>query len=230
MNIDSSQIIWLFYQSGFGGDQLYYLLNKTGHFAYPINQWTKLDSKGKRYVHDLFDSNFHFHPFIGSDNLLKWNCSDWQSLKLILEHYLSRYNNLNLDKPIIIKGHVYFSELEIRKMAPNSKIIYINTDNDPGDYFRLALHKNQGLPGFPNLDYDDQIKFYRITVSKLRSYYRHGFEILAEDYFSNSLIMWQALSKYLGIDLTSCHLEHAEYANIHKYYFEQQHALTRNTA
>lgn len=224
MDIDSSQIIWLFYQSGFGGDQLYYLLNKTGHFAYPKNQWTKLDSKGKRYVHDLFDSNFHFHPSV------KWNCLNWQDLKSIVEIYLLRYDNLNLEKPIIIKGHVYFTEVEIKKIAPNSKIIYINTNNNPGDYLRLALDKNKGLPGFPNINYTDEIISYKTTISKLRSYYRHGFEILAEDYFSNSLTMWQALSKYLGIDLTSCHLEHAEYANIHKYYFEQQHALTRNTA
>lgn len=220
MNIDSSQIVWLFFQSGFGGDQLYYLLNNTGYFAYPHDSYSKLDDKGKRYVFDLFEFNFHFPPENRRDHLLKWNCNNWDQFKKVLEHYLSKHTkNIDLTKPIIIKGHVYLSEKEILKMAPNSKIIYMTTKSDPLLFLMMMRYKNSSADNLKGLS-DNEIKGYNLTVKNLESTFPNGHAIYTEDYFSNNLNMWGSLSEYLGIDVNTCSIEHQYYIEKNKHFFE----------
>ena len=61
----TSRIVWLVYQSGMGGDQLYWLLNNTGNFAWYHNAWSRLTDSGKRLTEDLFNFRFQCNDLQG---------------------------------------------------------------------------------------------------------------------------------------------------------------------
>ena len=224
MNITSSQIVWLFFQSGFGGDQLYYLLNNTGYFAYPYNNFSRVDKNGKRYIYDMFEFNFHFPPDHRRPGLLRWKASNWQEFKPIVEHYVSKHQDkLDVTKPIIIKGHCYLTEKEILQMAPDSRIIYMTTALDPTIFLHIQKYKNEGLKDLQSVDVNE-IKDYNITVKKLAHMLPNAHAISAEDYFTNNEHMWQRLSEYLGLDVNTCSIEHQYYLEQNQHFFKD-HAL-----
>ena len=194
----TSRIVWLVYQSGMGGDQLYWLLNNTGNFAWYHNAWSRLTNSGKRLTEDLFNFRFQCNDLQG--RFIK-DISHPQDLLHIANqcvHEPDRVHDWNRD--VLIKMHYYCDQQHLQSIAPGSKTIYLMSDSkNYRGYLQKAQVKNQEFSWFPDEYSDEAFRGFEQSCMDMEKKFSTAHAIDADRFFQNDNTVWESLIDYLDL-------------------------------
>jgi hypothetical protein len=195
-----AKIVWLVYPPGFGGDQLYWLLNQTGKFCYLTQGWSRLTDHGKRLVEDLFEFKFQQKNAAGRDLTTLTGIDELVDVMNSLVIKLEDVNDWHL--PVILKTHQhhYFDQYLLKKISPDCKIIYmISNSGNEYRYLQMALKKNQEFPWMQTAHPPREL--FEAACRRLAFQYSTAHAVDVDLFFNNDAMMWQKLFAYLELDI-----------------------------
>lgn len=205
---NTSNIVWLVYLSGFGGDQLYYLLNQTRQFAFYNSTWSRVTDQGKRLVEDLFGYSFQTNNLKGR-TILSLKTSD-ELLHVVNQCIVEPDRVINWNLPVIIKTHLFCSQAHLERISPGSKVIFMNSNSKNYQrYHDMAFQKNQEFDWFTKQDEGNYLR----RCQWMHNDYPTAYDVDADAFFSNQQYFWNNLKSFLNVefDVNAVMNDHAVY-------------------
>jgi hypothetical protein len=194
----NAKIVWLIYPAGFGGDQLYWLLNQTGKFCYLTQGWSRLTDHGKRLVEDLFEFKFQQKNAAGCDLTTLTGIDELVDVMNSLAIKPEEVNDWQL--PVILKTHNYYDQARLEKISPGCKIVYITSNSGTEyQYLQMAIRKNQEFSWMQTVRPSKEV--FEATCRRAPFQYPTAHAVDVDLFFKNDAMMWQKLFAYLELDI-----------------------------